>query len=75
MGGKMSKNIILNDLEENFETDMVKLLKVGSIFRCKEYLIGEFYKENLNRVKEIYGEYEVDYYSYENGIIVLNLDD
>lgn len=65
----------LNDLkEEEFKTDIIELSKVGSIFHTKEYEIGKFYKENFTKVAEIYGDYTVDFYSYENGVIVLDFE-
>lgn len=67
--------MVFNDLkEENFKTDIIELRKVGSIFHTKEYEIGKFYKENFTKVAEVYGDYTVDFYSYEGGIIVLTFE-
>lgn len=61
----------MNELNEDFKTDIITLSQIGSIFSVKEYKIGEFYKENLSQVKEKFSEREVDYHSYEEGVIVL----
>lgn len=67
--------MILNDLkEESFKTEIIELRHVGTIFHTKEYEIGKFYKENFSKVAEIYGDYTVDFYSYDDGIIVLIFD-
>lgn len=67
--------MIFNDLkEEDFKTDIIELSKIGSIFHTKEYEIGKFRKENFTKVAEIYGDYTVDFYSYKDGIIVLNFE-
>ena len=66
----------LNEMkEEDFKTDIITLSTLGSIFSVKEYQIGRFYKEKLEQVKEVYGEREVDYFSYSGGIIVLEAED
>lgn len=63
----------VNELkEERFQTNIITLSEIGSIFNTKEYKIGDFYKENLEKVKERFGNRETDYFSYEDGIIVLN---
>ena len=66
----------LNEMkEEEFKTDIITLSTLGSIFSVKEYQIGRFYKEKLEQVKEVYGEREVEYFSYSGGIIVLEAED
>lgn len=65
----------VSELKNDFKTDIVSLSELGSIFRTKECKIGDFYKEKLPAVKERFGEREIDFYSYEDGLIVLTQKD
>lgn len=61
----------LNELENKFNTNIITLSQIGSIFHTKEYEIGKFYKDNYNNVVKKFGEREIDFYDYKYGIIVL----
>lgn len=53
----------LNELEEErFKTNIITLSEMGNIFKTKESTIGDFYKENLEKVKERYGDRYLDYF-------------
>ncbi|MGL4573067.1 MAG: hypothetical protein ACRCVJ_18650 [Clostridium sp.] len=64
----------VKELKNEFETDKIEVLKVGAIFHTKEYSLGKVAKDNFSYFVERYGEYEIDYYSYEDGVIVLKGD-
>ena len=65
--------MLLKELNYEFKTDTVYLKKVSSIFYTKEYIICGFEKEDWEEIKKDFGRYKIDYYSYDDGIIVLNI--